>query len=112
MDQILEVVLGLSSIILASSGAIALLKLVNHKIENAVDEREERQLHERSALKHKHKLETIEKLETVASIVVADKDVSSILRSKIDEVYPRTRVEVSEDEEEPLTRRQRRKRQR
>lgn len=104
--------LGISSIILASSGAIALLKLVSHKIENAVDEREERQLHERAERKHRHKLETIEKLETVASIVVADKDVSTLLRSKIDEVYPRTRVAVEEAEEAPLTRRQRRRQQR
>jgi len=110
--SILELALAASAVIFSLSGAVSLFHWTKHRIENAVDEREERQANDRTEARHRRRLETLDKLETVASIVIADQSIATTLRDKIDEEFPKVRVEVEEEEaeeERPASRRRRKK---
>jgi 7-keto-8-aminopelargonate synthetase-like enzyme len=87
------ILLGVSTVVASSAASGALAMWVKHRIEAAEDEREERQALARKDLRHRQQLEKLDKLETVASIVIADESLAKGIRSKIDEVYPKVRVE-------------------
>ncbi len=111
--SIFELALAASAVIFSLAGAASLFHWTKHRIENAVDEREERQANERTEARHRRRLETLDKLETVASIVIADQSIATTLRDKIDEEFPKVRVEVEAEEEaeeeRPASRRRRKK---
>lgn len=104
------VALGLSCITLAVGASVGLYRWVEHRIETSRDEREERQAKDRAEQRHRHRLEKAEKLETVASILIADRSLAEGIRDKIDAEYPKVRVEVAEEEADEDDRQVRRRR--
>jgi hypothetical protein len=104
------VALGLSCVTLAGGASVGLYRWVEHRIETSRDEREERQAKDRAEQRHRHRLEKAEKLETVASILIADRSLAEGIRDKIDAEYPRVRVEVAEEEADEDDRQVRRRR--
>lgn len=101
-DPLGILLLGTAAVITASSVGAAVHRWLGHVIENRVDEREERQAKERAEQRHRHRLEKAEKLETVASILIADKSLAEGIRDKIDAEYPKVRVEEVEEETEEI----------
>jgi len=99
MDQIIFIVVG-AFVVMGFYYGDTINNWVKHLIETRRDEREERQANARAEMRHRHRLEKAEKLETVVSILIADESMAKGLRDKIDAEFPKARVEVEKEEEE------------
>jgi hypothetical protein len=114
--NVISEAIGYGTLFLSASAAWSFYLWVKHRIDSAADQREERQAAARAEDRHRRRMETLDKLETVASIVIADQSIATTLRDKIDAEYPRVRVEAQEaevrseeEEEERETKRSKRR---
>jgi hypothetical protein len=83
---------------LGLTGAIGLAsRWLKHKTADLDDEREERQALNRAEMRHRHRMELAEKLETAAAMVVADKAMAEPLRDAIDAEFPKVRVAIEDE---------------
>lgn len=98
--NVISAAISVGTLFLSASGAWSFYRWVQHRIDTAADEREERQAAARAEDRHRRRLETLDKLETVASIVIADESIATALRDKIETEYPKVRVEIAEEEED------------